>query len=345
MNLGMDSRIYNKDNVCVFAILKSKNIANHLLIIATTHILFNMNRGDIKIAQVKQILSALSKLEEKYSKCSIKLETTYKVSTVLTGDFNSIPNSGVYKLITEGNLNCTNLDIKKISGQSAGMLHHFDLENNLKEFKKNLNYRLTHKFDENKNYLQSRYSDKSDWIYEVLSADVEITNEDCLLLKYIDNSRLNIREETTKIINNQYVMKSAYADNLRNMLYLTLMVSNSKIKVDNKSNYNLKHLELLKTLVPQNDLNYIEINGIEVSLSRIETTFWSVLPFTLEPSVTFFAKNLMTTVDYIFYRGSLEVLRTMDNPDVYQMLDEKNLPNKIYPSDHLSISTDFIMNI
>jgi protein angel len=67
MSLGMDSRLYNKDNVSVFAILKYKNIENQLLIVATTHILFNMNRGDIKIAQVKQILSALSKLEEKYS--------------------------------------------------------------------------------------------------------------------------------------------------------------------------------------------------------------------------------------------------------------------------------------
>jgi protein angel len=67
MNLRIDSRIYNKDNVSVFAVLKNKKIANQIVIVANTHILFNMNRGDIKIAQVKQILNALSKLEEKYS--------------------------------------------------------------------------------------------------------------------------------------------------------------------------------------------------------------------------------------------------------------------------------------
>lgn len=224
-------------------------------------------------------------------------------------------------------------------------MQNYDLENNLKDFRKNLQLKITNKFDESRNNFQSRYVEKCEWIYDLLSAEVTISNDDCLILKPVDRSRIAIREEPTKILYNPFIMKSSYAENLRNMINLTLTVSNSKIKIDKNSSINWNHLEFLKTYLPQNDLNYMEIYGTEISLSRIGTIYWSVLPLTLEPSNTFFAKNLMTTVDYIFYKGNLEVVCTLNTPDVYQMLDMKNLPNKIYPSDHISISTDFIINI
>ena len=43
-----------------------------IFIVANTHVLFNINRGDTKIAQVMQIMNALSKLEEKFSNFPIK---------------------------------------------------------------------------------------------------------------------------------------------------------------------------------------------------------------------------------------------------------------------------------
>ena len=49
-----DSVIYNKDNIAIFTLLKSKikynNLKdNDLLLITCSHILFNDNRGDLKI--------------------------------------------------------------------------------------------------------------------------------------------------------------------------------------------------------------------------------------------------------------------------------------------------------
>jgi mRNA deadenylase 3'-5' endonuclease subunit Ccr4 len=109
------SQIYNKDNISIFAVLRQRNFIKNIFIIATTHLLFNLNRGDIKIAQTLQTLYSIDRIKEKYRKCHLIKENSYNVNIIFTGDFNSVSNSGVYKLITEGKLNCTSIDYKKVS--------------------------------------------------------------------------------------------------------------------------------------------------------------------------------------------------------------------------------------
>lgn len=73
---------------------------------------------------------------------------------ILSGDLNSAPNSGVYKLITEGSLDCNKIDRKKvrqffnlqISGQELGNLNYL----NPKKLKSNLISQSTKKFNEAK---------------------------------------------------------------------------------------------------------------------------------------------------------------------------------------------------
>ena len=60
-----DSVIYNKDNIAIFTLLKSKikynNLKdNDLLLITCSHILFNDNRGDLKLAQIYQFQKTFS---------------------------------------------------------------------------------------------------------------------------------------------------------------------------------------------------------------------------------------------------------------------------------------------
>jgi len=109
LELNLDqSKIYCKDNICLFTVLKPKFCEKVYFIVANTHILFNINRGDIKLGQVYQILNSLRLLKDKYSD-----RNNNQIISFLCGDINSIPNSGTYKLITEGKLDCTNLDYKK----------------------------------------------------------------------------------------------------------------------------------------------------------------------------------------------------------------------------------------
>jgi len=67
-NVNKASQIYNKDNISIFAVLRQRHYIKNILIIATTHLLFNLNRGDIKIAQTLQTLNALDRIKEKYRK-------------------------------------------------------------------------------------------------------------------------------------------------------------------------------------------------------------------------------------------------------------------------------------
>jgi mRNA deadenylase 3'-5' endonuclease subunit Ccr4 len=102
------SIIYEKDNICLFGIFSFKKDPSTCFIIANTHLLFNEKRGDIKLAQAYQILRSIHILKEHFS------ERFKHVNLMLCGDFNSAPNSGIYKLITEGKVDCTTLDKKKV---------------------------------------------------------------------------------------------------------------------------------------------------------------------------------------------------------------------------------------
>lgn len=232
-----------------------------------------------------------------------------------------------------------------MSGQLSGHLQFYDLDNNYLDFKKYHIKNITNNFNENAYYLRSKTPDKNEWIYEILSAELKITNNDCLELKPVDTSKLKLRKESTKILNNPLKMKSSYSENLRNMINLGILLSNSKFLSENIEKLNTKHLELLKSLVQLKDLNNMDINGFEINISRIESNYTLSLNSTCEPSNTFFAKNIMTNVDYIFYNGCLEVLRTLNTPEIYDMLHMKGLPNINFPSDHISLSAEFLINI
>lgn len=61
------SQIYDRDNICLFAVLSYIAIPNICFIIANYHLLFNNNRGDIKLGQMYQTISTLQTL--KYTYC------------------------------------------------------------------------------------------------------------------------------------------------------------------------------------------------------------------------------------------------------------------------------------
>ena len=67
MNHNMASYLYNKPNVAGFAALRVKDRTllasgeskDVVLLVACTHVLFNDNRGDIKLAQMNLITQTL----------------------------------------------------------------------------------------------------------------------------------------------------------------------------------------------------------------------------------------------------------------------------------------------
>lgn len=61
-----EKNIYSRDNVAVFAVLKFNSNTKRGLVVCSTHILFNQNRGDIKLGQITQILRMMKKLHKMF---------------------------------------------------------------------------------------------------------------------------------------------------------------------------------------------------------------------------------------------------------------------------------------
>ncbi|XP_078430985.1 carbon catabolite repressor protein 4 homolog 5-like isoform X4 [Wolffia australiana] len=83
------------------------------LLVGNVHILFNPNRGDVKLGQMRLLL-------EKAHKVSRKWKIT---SMVIGGDFNSLPQSALYRFIANSMLDYLKHDRRAISGQISDSHH------------------------------------------------------------------------------------------------------------------------------------------------------------------------------------------------------------------------------
>ncbi|TDG98766.1 hypothetical protein EPR50_G00203720 [Perca flavescens] len=81
------------------------------LCVANTHLLFNPSRGDVKLAQVAIMLAEIDSVVKS---CKAKGK---HCNLILCGDFNSVPHTPLYQLITTGELYFQGLPAWMISGQ------------------------------------------------------------------------------------------------------------------------------------------------------------------------------------------------------------------------------------
>ncbi|KAI8367884.1 Endonuclease/exonuclease/phosphatase [Choanephora cucurbitarum] len=100
------NRVMNKDNVAALVILQDKNTHQRMLV-ANTHIHWVPSDADVKLVQVGVLMDEIQKLATKHL-APIKGMTgpTYgsvaQLPTVICGDFNSVPDSGVYEFFSKG---------------------------------------------------------------------------------------------------------------------------------------------------------------------------------------------------------------------------------------------------
>ncbi|XP_033127773.1 uncharacterized protein LOC117125384 [Anneissia japonica] len=95
--------LLDRDNIGLIVILKSKLVPSKLCV-ATTHLLFNPKRGDVKLAQLSKLFAEIDKVSYETSEngeghCPI----------ILCGDFNSEPNSPLYRFIVNAFLDYSNM--------------------------------------------------------------------------------------------------------------------------------------------------------------------------------------------------------------------------------------------
>lgn len=110
--------VLDRDNVGLIALLKpcAQPSTDFRLCVATTHLLFNPRRGDIKLAQLCLLLAEIDRLA---SKGSVDGRPQY-YPVILCGDMNSEPHSPLYSFLARGSLCYTGLLSGDVSGQGEG---------------------------------------------------------------------------------------------------------------------------------------------------------------------------------------------------------------------------------
>ncbi|TYH98332.1 hypothetical protein ES332_A12G302500v1 [Gossypium tomentosum] len=108
---------------------KKRQMRSRRLLVGNIHVLFNPNRGDIKLGQVRLFLEKAYKLSQEWG----------NIPVILVGDFNSIPQSAMYQFLASSVLNIQLHDRRQISGQ----LEHSSQRRKIRAQNKDIDRQLT----------------------------------------------------------------------------------------------------------------------------------------------------------------------------------------------------------
>ncbi|CAK8579564.1 unnamed protein product [Lathyrus sativus] len=96
-----------RDNVAQLLVFEMRGSNSRRLVVGNIHVLYNPNRGEVKIGQIRFLASKAQILSQKWGNAPV----------ILAGDFNSTPQSGIYKFLSSSELNIKLYDRKELSGQ------------------------------------------------------------------------------------------------------------------------------------------------------------------------------------------------------------------------------------
>ncbi|XP_042520019.1 carbon catabolite repressor protein 4 homolog 5 isoform X2 [Macadamia integrifolia] len=99
-------RSHSDSNQCVNS-QNSQNTPSRSLLLVNIHVLFNPNRGDIKLGQVRLLLERAHAISQEWG----------NIPVVIAGDLNSMPKSPIYQFLASSSLDILLHDRRKISGQ------------------------------------------------------------------------------------------------------------------------------------------------------------------------------------------------------------------------------------
>jgi protein angel len=97
----LSSKLLDRENVAIVCKLQLKSDPSCQFLVATTHLLYNPKRQDIRLAQIQILLAELdriSKVDGSDRKTNLPI--------ILSGDFNLQPYSAPYNLIVNGKIIC-----------------------------------------------------------------------------------------------------------------------------------------------------------------------------------------------------------------------------------------------
>lgn len=353
------SNIYDRDNCCCIAVLKYNTndekgqTKTKILVVASAHFLFNIKRGDIKLGQAYQLVSAVNKIKEFYAS-SMKIPID-SICSFIGADMNSLPCSGIYKFLTEGYFDCAAVLTEHLSGQHINV----DMVDKPHMIKKALLNKKTSKFDCNTLISKPGLKTSNKGVEGSSETTTPLTKETREVTLTLERNKewYNDIRKVEVVLNNVYqslnldYAKTYKYEEKNLVLYCPIKYRSAySSTLQNCSNVFLtKKLEgfpfdLMDTKdVKESDIENLECFSIRSGNNQDATkTFLGKL--TLEPPTTSCTEKGYNTVDYILYEGKgLEVVRVLDLPNFDRIINEIYLmPNEGFPSDHFSLVADFI---
>ncbi|KAI9550997.1 hypothetical protein GHT06_000238 [Daphnia sinensis] len=121
--------LLDRDNIGLIALLTPRVVQpKHVfgedlpfIVVATTHLLYNPRRHDIKLAQLQLLFAELDRIA--FDSRKANSDKTDRVSyhpTILTGDFNLTPDTSIYQFITQGSLLYKGLSRRQLTLEARG---------------------------------------------------------------------------------------------------------------------------------------------------------------------------------------------------------------------------------
>ncbi|RZC38322.1 angel, partial [Asbolus verrucosus] len=105
-------RILDRDNVAIIAKFAPRKHPSKEFVVATTHLLYNPKRQDVRLAQTQLLLTELERIAFTHG--------GQYLPVIITGDWNSTPDSVIYQFITKGKLKYENLASRSLQNNTAG---------------------------------------------------------------------------------------------------------------------------------------------------------------------------------------------------------------------------------
>ncbi|KAG5683242.1 hypothetical protein PVAND_012535 [Polypedilum vanderplanki] len=107
-NEKLVARITDLSTTLQIVLLRSKEFPNKFILVANTHLYFHPDADHIRLLQIGFSMILVTDFIEKFK----QKYTTDDISLLFCGDFNSVPECGIYKLMTEGHVSENFIDWK-----------------------------------------------------------------------------------------------------------------------------------------------------------------------------------------------------------------------------------------
>ncbi|XP_013782654.1 uncharacterized protein LOC106466894 [Limulus polyphemus] len=379
-------RSLDRDNIGLIAILRPQvtHTQNDMkLVVATTHLLFNPRRGDIKLGQLRLLLAEVDKFA--FRGFTQKSQQPIYHPIILCGDMNSKPFSPLYNFLVQGRLRYDGILSGDVSGQPEGshrgrpifptelvhpLLGISEKSQYLNIHKERMKIKLAERMealsgeDRKKLISTDQASIKTD---EKLVEDQGSGGESSLQTFTPSGSRDCWTDEGSSPVKEGYnncrqqgkdveiIDQSTSYEMMANLQSDVLRTSS----VERESNFvtdqgeKNKHPEMLQQPEKSKTREKNETSGLIRHRLNLVSVYTHKTPFG-EPEVTTQHSKANCTVDYIFYsvkyksknhlkEGPLQLLGWCNLLSEAQM-NCIGLPNAYQGSDHLSLIAKFRLN-